>query len=603
MVSNDGFNQHFDLVNRLLDHLSIDFQAEDRKRKPRDEMKYLSGHLGYALQDTQLRQNLGGLLRYFIFLMGVILLYSVLFHVIMVTVEGQEHSWLTGFYWTLTVMSTLGFGDITFSSDLGRLFSILVLFSGIILLLIVLPFAFIRYFYAPWLEAQLRLRAPLSVPTDTRGHVVFTAWDTVSQGLAPWLEAEGIPHWVIEEDGATAARMHGDEVPVVRGILDDVETYRRLRAQDARLVVLAQDDLTNTNLALTIREISDMVTLAAFVEDEHAIDILEMAGCDHAIPIKKRLGEHLANRVSAGHAQAHIIGEYGDLVLAEFSAHDTPFAGKTIREASLREIAGLSVVGVWERGKVLPGRPDTPITALSILVVAGSRDSMERLNEFLWIYDTNWNPVVVIGEGKVGQAVAAALKRRGIPVHVVERDPSLASALGDLPDRLVVGDAADREVMRSVGVEEAPSIILTTNDDATNIYLAAYSRRLNPEARIVSRITHDRNLASIQRAGADLTLSYTTLGVETLHSLLNRRLPILLAEGIGFHEFPCPSSLEGSTLQESGIGQRTGLTVIALETGDTLLTDPGPRTVLTPGSTLLAIGSHEQALAFRETFS
>lgn len=566
-------------------------------------MKYLSGHLGYALQDTQFRQNLGGLLRYFIFLMVVILLYSVLFHVIMVTVEGQEHSWLTGFYWTLTVMSTLGFGDITFSSDLGRLFSILVLFSGIILLLIVLPFAFIRYFYAPWLEAKLRLRAPISVPTGTRGHVVFTAWDTVSQGLAPWLEAEGIPHWVIEEDGATAAGMHGDEVPVVRGVLDDVETYRRLRAQDARLVVLAQDDLTNTNLALTIREISEGATLAAFVEDEHAIDILEMAGCDHALPIKKRLGEHLANRVSAGHAQAHIVGEYGDLVLAEFSAHETPFAGKTIQEASLREVAGLSVVGVWERGKMLPGRPDTPLTSVSIPVVAGSRESMERLNEFLWIYDTNWNPVVVIGGGKVGQAVAAALKRRSLPVHMVERDPSLAQTLGDLPDRLVVGDAADREVMRSVGVEEAPSIVLTTNDDATNIYLAAYSRRLNPEARIISRITHDRNLASIQRAGADLILSYTTLGVETLLSFLNRRLPILLGEEIAFHEIPCPPSLEGSTLQESGIGQRTGLTVIAVETGDTLLTEPGPRTVLSPGSTLLAIGSQMQALAFRETFN
>lgn len=43
-------------------------------------------------------------------------------------------------------MSTLGFGDITFTSDVGRLFTVLVLVSGIILLLIVLPFAFIRRF-------------------------------------------------------------------------------------------------------------------------------------------------------------------------------------------------------------------------------------------------------------------------------------------------------------------------------------------------------------------------------------------------------------------------------------------------------------------------
>jgi hypothetical protein len=56
--------------------------------------------------------------------------------------EGRQFSWITGFYWTLTVMSTLGFGDITFASDLGFVFSMIVLLSGIVFLLIMLPFRF-----------------------------------------------------------------------------------------------------------------------------------------------------------------------------------------------------------------------------------------------------------------------------------------------------------------------------------------------------------------------------------------------------------------------------------------------------------------------------
>lgn len=43
----------------------------------------------------------------------------------------------------------LGFGDITFTSDLGRLFSIIVMLSGVVFLLIVFPFTFIQFFYAP----------------------------------------------------------------------------------------------------------------------------------------------------------------------------------------------------------------------------------------------------------------------------------------------------------------------------------------------------------------------------------------------------------------------------------------------------------------------
>ena len=104
-------------------------------------------------------------------------------HWIMWTVEGQRHSWLTGLYWTLTVMSTLGFGDITFTSDIGRAFSVVVLLSGIVLLLIVLPFAFISFFYAPWLEARLRTRAPRTLPVDTAGHVLIAAYDSVAKGL------------------------------------------------------------------------------------------------------------------------------------------------------------------------------------------------------------------------------------------------------------------------------------------------------------------------------------------------------------------------------------------------------------------------------------
>src|SRR5690606_22994301 len=101
-------------------------------------------------------------------------------------------------------------GDITFTSDVGRAFSILVLMSGIVLLLIVLPFAFIRYFYAPWLEAQLRNRVPSAVDPDMRGHVVFAAWDSIAQDTAPRLRDEGIPFFVVAEEGGHASQLHAD---------------------------------------------------------------------------------------------------------------------------------------------------------------------------------------------------------------------------------------------------------------------------------------------------------------------------------------------------------------------------------------------------------
>ena len=135
-------------------------------------MKFFTSQLAYFFTERTARQNIRPLIKYLIFLASVITIYSIIFHLLMLY-EGHYHSWLSGFYWTVVTMTTLGFGDITFTSDLGRAFSMVVLLSGIVMLLIVLPFMFIRFFYAPWLEAQVRLRAPVAAREDARGHVII----------------------------------------------------------------------------------------------------------------------------------------------------------------------------------------------------------------------------------------------------------------------------------------------------------------------------------------------------------------------------------------------------------------------------------------------
>jgi len=104
--------------------------------------------------------------------------YSVIFHNIMEW-EGRQFSWITAIYWTLTVMSTLGFGDITFHSDLGRIFSIIVLISGVTSLLVFMPFTFIEFFYEPWMRAQSDKRAPKSLQIS--GHVILVGYGSKKQ--------------------------------------------------------------------------------------------------------------------------------------------------------------------------------------------------------------------------------------------------------------------------------------------------------------------------------------------------------------------------------------------------------------------------------------
>jgi Trk K+ transport system NAD-binding subunit len=168
---------------------------------------------------------------------------------------------------------------------------------------------------------------------------------------------------------------------------------------------------------------------------------------------------------------------------------------------------------------------------------------------------------------------------------------------------VIVGEADDRETMERAGIHEAPSVLLSTNDDATNIYLAVYCRRLNPEVRIVSRITHERNLESIHRAGADLVLSYAGLAVESIIAALQGRELVMLGQGIEIVTLPVPRALVGKTLAESAIGARTGVNVIALEDGSgALLATPVPTRTLRAGERLLAVSTGEQRTEFAKVF-
>ena len=79
---------------------------------------------------------------------------------------------------------------------------------------------------------------------------------------------------------------------------------------------------------------------------------------------------------------------------------------------------------------------------------------------------------------------------------MVEKDASLRKRLEDLCDNVFIGDAAEYHVLSEAGIMSAPSVVITTNNDAVNIYLASYCRHLNNELRIVSRITHERKPGS-----------------------------------------------------------------------------------------------------------
>ena len=541
-------------------------------------------------------------LQYCLFVYVLIHLFAAGFKWLMMELEGQFYTWTTAVYWVLMTMSTTGFGDIVFTHDVGRAYTTIVLACGIVVLIVVLPFIFFKLFYEPWLDVQVQTGVERRVPKSIRDHVLISRQGAIATGLIDRLAPSKIPYYIIETDATVANKMQADGLSVLLGEIDSQTNYRNWNVENARVVVANREDTTNTNIALTVREISQDVPVVAFVEDEDSVDVLELAGCSHVVPVKVQLGEYLANRASAGLGKTDVIGSYEELQIAEFSAHNSHLAGRKVSESHLREQTGLNIVGVWNAGRLNPAYPETVIDDKSIVVVAGLSDQMDTLDGLLTPKTQEKRPVLVIGGDAVGLAAIRSLKTKGVPVNLIDKDPDIIKKMSPFVDDAILSDANNLESLAQAGLHDATAVLLTTSDDAMNIYLAVYLRRLKPELRIVSRITHDRNLKAIHRAGADFVMSYASLGAEAVMSLLEGHELVILGEGVDLVTLKIPKSLAGKTLEESAIGSKTGLSAVGIKHQGQLIYNLHASMRLETTDELIVFGDVKQRAAFRKAF-
>lgn len=546
------------------------------------------------------RRNIRLLLKYLLALVLIIAAYSVIFHLLMAA-EGQDHSWITGIYWTLTVMTTLGFGDITFSQDIGRAFSVLVLMTGVVFLLVLLPFIFIKFFFAPWMESEARSRAPRELPGDIYNHIIMTSYDSVTISLIEKLRSYRQRYVVVVEDLHRALELFDMGVRVAIGNIDDPLTYRKMRVDKACLVVATNSDQVNTNIAFTVREENDQVPVITSADSPNSVDILSMAGSSRVLLLHEILGHSLASLTIAGDCKANIIGRYQDLVIAQSPVMGTPLVGKTLAESNLRKDFGLTVVGMWSRGKFTISRADSLIDRSSVLVLAGSQQGIDAYDEvysFYHIYKIAGDPVIIIGGGRVGLAAAERFRQREIPCLIIEKKERKARE----GENYVLGDAADISTLEKAWFEKAPAALITPHDDDTNIYLTKYLRSLRPDMQILSRANMERNISTLHRAGADFVLSHASLGANIIFNFINNEDTLLLAEGLDIFHLKTPAGLVGRSLMESGIREKTGCTVVAVQRDGITTINPEPDIRFSSADELLLIGTFDSERTFMHEF-
>ena len=219
------------------------------------------------------------------------------------------------------------------------------------------------------------------------------------------------------------------------------------------------------------------------------------------------------------------------------------------------------------------------------------------------------NHIIVCGGGRTGKTITEEFYRTQTPFVLVEIDPAtLESALqsGDFP--YLQGDATDDDILKLAGIEQASGLIAALGEDKDNVFIVLSARSLNPNLRVIARVSEEANVGKLLKAGADEVISPNAIGGLRMASVMIRptvvsfldemlRVPdqTLRIDEVHIDNVP---NLIGKTIGNANLGHRIGMLIVAIQSKDSgYRFNPGADMELCGGDVLIVMGTPDQIAA------
>jgi voltage-gated potassium channel len=225
-----------------------------------------------------------------------------------------------------------------------------------------------------------------------------------------------------------------------------------------------------------------------------------------------------------------------------------------------------------------------------------------KINETLWRRQMEkrvhrlHDHYIVCGVGRVGRNVADELAATRRTYVVIDEDiASINVHLEKYPQQLYIhADACDDEVLKKAHIETASGVFAVTGDDNRNLVISLTAKQLNPAARVVARCHEVRNIAKIQKAGADAIVSPDfTGGLRIASSMLRPNVVSFLdemlrtEEKLRVEEITVPAGFRERPI--SDLRRGTDYIVVALRENGQWVFNPDPRHPLRAGTIVVAL--------------
>jgi len=288
-------------------------------------------------------------------------------------------------YLTVITLTTVGYGDLVPQTTAGRLFTVLIILSGV---------GSALYLFTAGaqlvLEGQLRDvfgRTAMQRRADhMKGHVIVCGYGRFGRAVAGELGRCGAEMFVIDADPARTEELRRLGAPFVIGSAVEDEVLDGAGIRRARAIVVATpSDPDNVFITLSAREKNPDIRIHARAETEAGLRRLELAGAHQTLSPYHSGGVRMAASILrpsvVDFLELPLPDHHPGIAIEEAQiAARCRLEGTTIGEVE-SEWQHLRVVALERADEPVRIAPDaaTVLTAGDLLVAIGEREALLRL--------------------------------------------------------------------------------------------------------------------------------------------------------------------------------------------------------------------------------
>ena len=205
-------------------------------------------------------------------------------------------------------------------------------------------------------------------------------------------------------------------------------------------------------------------------------------------------------------------GEFGFVLLTE--------AARNIDSHLLDILIGVNLLGMIAVPLIIPYMARIEGLLASKDWVFESHNLMRAANATAGMNDH----VIVIGFGRSGQMAGRILNNVGVPWTAIESDYERYRAASQAGEKVVYGDARDREMLIATGLLNARAVIVAHQFHGMAVRNIEAVRGIHPDIPIIGKVYSPGELDDLRSAGANFVLvaslsTGATLAEQTMHFL------------------------------------------------------------------------------------